>query len=229
MLVNDSKPLCYLCGQLILDGQPVDRDHVPPRQVFPSSIRHGLSLLTLPVHRECHGTTGRDEEYFLQHVLFPLAHSTLTGQAAIPDFQAAIRRDAGWNKVQRVRTEFDALPSGLVLPNDRMVKHFDPEPVAQTIWKIARGLFFTDTERFLPKETPRAFQLFTEGEEDIPPLTVALMGEPSRGHSPEVFDYRIRLRDGPLVPHFMLMRFWERLIWQVAFRDPRDPPLGSSS
>lgn len=227
MKASDS--VCYLCGQAILEGQPLDRDHVPPRQVFPSSIRSGLALLTLPVHKACHGTTGRDEEYFLQHVLFPLAQSTPAGQAAVPDFQAAIRRDAGWNKAQRVRTEFDARPGGLVLPNDKMVKHFDPEPVAQTIWKIVRGLFFSDTGRVLPVTTPRAFELFSDGDQNIPPLTVALMGEPSRGHSPDVFDYKVRLRDEPRVPHFMLMRFWERLIWQVAFHDPDDPPLENGS
>ena len=227
MKVLDS--VCYLCGQPILEGQPSDRDHVPPRQVFPSSIRPGLTLLTLPVHKACHGTTGRDEEYFLQHVLFPLAHSTPTGQAAISDFQAAIRQDAGWNKVQRVRTEFDAEPGGLVLPNDKMVKHFEAEPVARTIWKVARGLFFDDTGRVLTLNTPRAFELFTDGDPNIPPLTIALMGEPSRGHSPHVFDYKLRLRDEPRVPCFMLMRFWERLIWQVAFHDPDDPPLESSS
>jgi hypothetical protein len=103
-----------------------------------------------------------------------------------------------------------------------MVKHFEPEPVARTIWKIVRGLFFADTDRFLPADTPRAFELFTDGQPGIPPLTIALMGEPSQGHSPDVFDYKVRLRDEAKTPHFMLLRFWERLIWQVAFHDPHD-------
>src|SRR6478672_1545679 len=94
--------LCYLCGQEILIGETVERDHVPPRQVFPKSIRAGLTLLTLPVHKACHGATGRDEEYFLQHVLFPLAHVTSVGQAATSDFRATIAREAGRNKAQRV-------------------------------------------------------------------------------------------------------------------------------
>ena len=160
--------LCYLCGREILDGDATDRDHVPPRQVFPKSIRAGLTLLTLPVHKTCHGSTGRDEEYFLQHVLFPLAHSTPTGQAAIPDFRATISRKAGWNKAQRARSEFDARPGGLVLPNDKVVKRFEPDPVARTIWKTTRGLFFNDVGRFLPLETLRTMSLFADGVSDMP-------------------------------------------------------------
>jgi len=60
--------ICYLCGEQ-LDPDPTknDKDHVPPRQFYASTIRkqHQLNLFTLPVHAKCNKLYAKDEEYFL--------------------------------------------------------------------------------------------------------------------------------------------------------------------
>ena len=55
---------CYLCGDAL--GDDSNRDHVPPRRIFPSAIRRRLTvdLLTLRTHPRCHEVYQQDEEYF---------------------------------------------------------------------------------------------------------------------------------------------------------------------
>ena len=212
---------CYLCGEH-LEGS-VEDDHIPAKLLFPHEFRkaRNLQLVTRPVHPRCHGPTGRDEDYFLQHVLIPLAHDTPAGMAARTEFRRAIQRPAGRVVADRVRSEFDDRPRGLDLPDGRMVKRFDGVRAHSAVWKWTRGLFFVETQgKFLPAQTPKDIQVRNEAHEHFPELTIALMGEPSRGHSPELFDYKIRMAECADEPHFLLMRLWERLMVQVAFHDP---------
>jgi len=67
---------CYLCGEVIHGDEKVtdmqlSRDHVPPKQFYPESIRQqqNLNLEIAPSHRKCNEEYRKDEEYFY-HSLF---------------------------------------------------------------------------------------------------------------------------------------------------------------
>jgi hypothetical protein len=86
--------LCYLCGKPL--ARPINRDHVPPDQLLPKSLRrvHRVRLNTLRVHEACNTAYKLDEECFVQ-VLVPFARGSVAGDAlfgkTITDFHAKRR------------------------------------------------------------------------------------------------------------------------------------------
>ena len=58
------KGICYLCGA-VLEGM-VNKDHIPPRQMFPSQARKAnlSKLYTRPTHESCNQSYQEDENYF---------------------------------------------------------------------------------------------------------------------------------------------------------------------
>ena len=78
----DPVGICYLCGEQL--REPIDRDHVPPRQLYAYDIRklHAPNLLTIPVHRACNRAFQHDEDYFV-HTLMPFARGSYTGNAVV--------------------------------------------------------------------------------------------------------------------------------------------------
>ena len=51
---------CHLCGELLEGG--VSREHVPPKQFFPKSLRQRDDLLTVPTH--CWGSQAVSRPFF---------------------------------------------------------------------------------------------------------------------------------------------------------------------
>src|SRR5215469_3301012 len=72
--------ICYLCGSALVE--PIDWDHVPPRQLYAPAIRrtHQPQLLTIPVHAACNKGFQKDEDYFV-HALMPYARGSYAGNA----------------------------------------------------------------------------------------------------------------------------------------------------
>ncbi len=54
--------LCYLCGNVIMTDADGDRDHIPPRNVFP--IKISGNLITVPTHKSCNNGLSRFDETF---------------------------------------------------------------------------------------------------------------------------------------------------------------------
>ena len=82
--------ICYLCGLKL--GEEIDYDHIPPKQFYAHRIRkaHTLNLLTLPVHKKCHETYQKDEDYFV-HSIAPLAMESYSGKAIWEDILDRLR------------------------------------------------------------------------------------------------------------------------------------------
>ena len=216
--MDEIEDICYLCGKKL--EKEVDRDHLPPKQFYPSSIRkkHNPSLLTLPVHRYCNKSYQKDEDYFV-HSIGPLTKGSYSGNEIWQDINNQFNRPQGQRIGQMILKEFESRPSGLYLPNGKVVKRFDPKRVWRVVWKITRGLFYKEHGRYLPDETPNHYSVISIGEKPPPEFEV-VRNTPSRGQYPAVFDYKFVTIPELDNFHFWAMLFWDRLIKLIAFHDP---------
>ena len=211
--------ICYICGNSLQDE--VDRDHVPPKQFYARDLRrrHAPNLYTLPVHPSCNKAHQKDEDYFV-HAIAPLAMESYSGNALWKDLEHQYSRPQGTVIGNMVLKEFDKRPSGLYLPSGKVVKRFDGERVWRVAWKIVRGLFFKEYQRFLPENTARTYYKFVSLGEQPPLVFDAVRNTPPRGQYPAVFDFKYIV--APEVDNFHLwaMLFWDRLIMIIGFHDP---------
>jgi hypothetical protein len=216
--MNEEVNICYLCGSELKDD--IDRDHVPPKQFYATTIRktHSLNLFRLPVHKSCNKGYQKDEDYFV-HSIAPLTINSYSGKAIWNDIKHQFKRPEGKRIQQMIYKEFDPRPSGLYLPRGKVLKRFDPERVWCIIWKITRGLFFKEYGRFLPEDKPRHIEIIS-ADEPPPPKFAVVRDTPSRGSYPEVFDYKYIMFPELNNFHFWAMLFWDKLITLIAFHDP---------
>jgi hypothetical protein len=54
--------LCYLCGNTIIANEDGDRDHIPPKSIFPTQIDG--NLITVPTHKKCNNALSFYDEIF---------------------------------------------------------------------------------------------------------------------------------------------------------------------
>jgi hypothetical protein len=210
--------ICYLCGSELKED--LSRDHVPPKQFYAKSIRqkHKPNLFTLPVHKSCNKAYQKDEDYFV-HSIAPLAMESYSGKEIWSDIKHQFERPEGKRIQRMIYKEFDPRPSGLYLPDGKVVKRVDPKRIWRVAWKILRGLFFKEYDGFLPEETPKLFKVVSVNER--PPDEFKYVRDtPSRGQHPAVFDYKYISIPELNNFHYWAMLFWDRLIVLAAFHDP---------
>ncbi|MDD5014141.1 MAG: hypothetical protein PHW73_03435 [Atribacterota bacterium] len=207
--------ICYLCCKKLKGN--IDDDHVPPKQFYAKSIRkmNNPNLFTLPTHTSCNKSYQMDEDYFVQS-LAPLAIGSYSGTSIWEDISQRMKRPESQKINMIILKEFD---QRIILPNNKIIKRFDGKRARRIIWKITRGLFFKETGRFLPENTPRLFK-FISVDEKPPREFFYISSTPSRGQYPGVFDYKYI--DLPKYNNFHCwgMLFWDKLIVTVAFHDP---------
>jgi hypothetical protein len=219
--------VCYLCGDL--SGPKPSRDHVPPQQFYAPSLRRRLNLArlqTLPTHMECNEAFKKDEEYFVW-ALSPLAVETTAGKALLFDQTMKVRSGQRLGLAKRIRAEFEARPSGLILPDGKEVKRLDGERIRRVAWKVVRGLYMLETRQVLPKATK--FTLEVLGPADSGPRRLTdfwdpVRRQPSKGPYQGIFAYkylRAVAEDDPLgAPlHVWAMLLWDRLILYLLHLD----------
>lgn len=215
--MSKEEHICYLCGQP-LDGD-ITRDHVPPKQFYPKSCRNtmALNLFWIPAHSQCNMGFQEDEDY-LVNSLGPLCGETDSGNALWADISHTYRKyPQHRGLVKRVFGEFEKRPSGIVLPPGMIGKRYDRRRVVPVVWKITRGLFFWERQRFLPESTPRTSEIILNRE---PPTWFAHVRDtPSRGRYPGVFDYKYVEVSDPKA-HYWAMLLWNQLIITTFFHDP---------
>lgn len=59
--------LCYLCGNAIMAAAEGDRDHIPPRNIFPTDVSG--NLITVPTHKSCNNGLSIFDETFRAFIL----------------------------------------------------------------------------------------------------------------------------------------------------------------
>lgn len=123
---------------------------------------------------------------------------------------------------EMVYKEFDPNPSGLLLPDGKVVKRFDGTRVWRIVWKITRGLFFKENGLCLPEVTLRNYKIYSEGEKPGSDFDY-VRNTPSRGDYPGVLDYKFIKVPELNNFHLWALLFWDKLIMQVGFHDPQYP------
>lgn len=58
--MSSKKSLCTFCNK----RKATTRDHIPPKCLYPESVRPGLNLITVPSCLECNNELSDDEEHF---------------------------------------------------------------------------------------------------------------------------------------------------------------------
>ena len=228
-----NKPkICYLCGESI-NPKDLDREHVPPKQMYPKGIRkaNNPQLITLASHKQCNQKYQKDEEYFK----FSLGCMAIAGLANVEseirdplldDLKKIVERKEYGGLNQRVLKEF----TNLVTPRGDIIKKFEGERIAKILWKIVRGLFFHETgERFLPDDTYRLLHVFSANPEldffDKPTdFFTYLQNTPLKGVCPSVFGYKYKCLPSENDPHWWVwgLFFWENtIIVEINCLDPK--------
>jgi len=185
---------CYLCNQPVRDDSR-SRDHVPPLQLFAPSIRKRFNphkLTTLPAHKSCNQDFGRDEEYFA-HSLAAVAVGSPTADALVRHHGDRLWSGRAVGLVNKVIESFEDRPSGLSLPERKLVLRVEGDRIRRVAWKIVRGLFRLEHGAHLPEVTRHRIEL-REPENTGPSLLddvwETVKAEESKGLYQAVFAYK---------------------------------------
>ncbi|UUO28609.1 MULTISPECIES: hypothetical protein [Bradyrhizobium] len=214
--------ICYLCGEPLRN--PRDDDHVPPKQFYARSLRRKYkttNLLTLPTHRACNNAWKLDEEYFVQS-LVPFVRGSEAGDALWRHTFDKLHKGQGVALVMQVKQEFMREVGGVILPANVIAKRFDADRLHDVLWKIIRGLHFSDTQEVWPERWTLAVTITLPGQQP-PDAFLAITNESllkTRGPYPGVFAYSDHVFPDVNNLHFWAMLLWNRIIVTAAFHDP---------
>lgn len=218
--MTKDKEICYLCGKELKDH--ISKDHVPPKQFFPRSLRpRSGQLLRIPCHVSCNTGYQSDEDYFV-HTLGPLAMKTNSGRELFQDIVRQFQRPAGRIIGKMIYGEFEHKLGDIAFPYGKVAKRFDGQRVWRVVWKIVCGLFFHSTGRFLPEDTPLTYEIHDIEEEPSEELK-HLDLQKQQGQAPGIFDWKhLDYTDIPGVNHFHLigLLLWDKIVMLTAFHDP---------
>lgn len=207
---------CYLCGEVLIE--PINRDHVPPRQLYTEDIRikHRPNMLTIPVHEACNKSYQFDEDYFV-NTLTPFAKGSYSGDSLFKDVFKKYGNGLKCSLVHKTLNEFERNPSGLILPPNLIAKRFEGQRVHRVAWKIVRGLYFHHFKQVLPESTLNSLSIIPPDQAPPEAFLVALGDLDGQGSYPGVFDYKFiqvpELNDF----NYWGMLLWDRIILIVAF------------
>ena len=170
---------------------------MPMKQIYARRLRseYNLSnLLTLPTHKQCNRSYQQDEDYFVTSL--HLSAYSNSGRAISQDVISRMRDGRNLGLVGRVRSQI----SQIVSPNGTRLNRMNASRIARITWKIVRGLFFYETNRFLPENTPincklpiifweNRLESGIQSEYDWEQFDLTRQN-PSRGQYPDIFDYK---------------------------------------
>jgi hypothetical protein len=215
-------PLCYLCGEPLVP--PINVDHPIMQQLFAPAIRQKYNvsqLVTLDVHKACNTAYKDDEDYFVR-TLMPFAPGSEAGNAIYAKVLGDFEKGKQVPLTKMVLGEFEPNPSGLVLPDGKVVKRFQGERLRRVAWKIVRGLHFYHNNGEVLAEHWKSVGVQIYAGETLPPEDVrGFIGfAPSRGIYPGVFDYKFDTFPEAKNLHYWLLLLWDRVIVRVHFHDP---------
>jgi hypothetical protein len=212
---------CYLCDQTIEPTENWNRDHVPPKRIFASSVRERFSpqLAWLATHVTCNSAYRRDEEYF---VLSLAGHiPTPTARAVFKDVQDAAGQGHDKGVLETVVNSF----SQVVGAGGERLYSYDGSRVNRFAWKMMRGLYCLELEAVLPNETTGEILVVDPRSPADELATMGWFSAVRNTHSmatfPGVFDYKwLGWVDGAIRGHAVAMLFWNGLIIAMLFHDP---------
>ena len=242
--MSDSAAICCLCGKPATDDDRITREHVPPKQFYPKSMRDGLNLWTVPAHKTCNNKYKLDEEYFF-HALYPLVAKTNPQIASmiLDDLKRRAEKPQTPTLIRSIlRTKRERLEGGILLPPGVIQLSASEHRLQQVAIKIGRCLFYRDHQRVMPYENCRDIRL-CESEEDVPemyrlswelsrtnfndyvpkdPSGLELVTDTKAGQPltacPQVFSYREACLEQENL-HLYTVMFWGSFVYCMAFSE----------
>ncbi len=187
--------ICYLCGEELI-GE-INRDHIPPLQVFGKDIRkeENLSnLITLRVHKECNEAFHMDEEYVIYNFSILSAGDKYSDAVVHDIFNRYHEKEKGQKLLSKIKLEMFPNPKYLVLPNGKMYKKMDFQRIKRVLIKINKGLCFIHYKKFIPDKNFLFVHYWYSfpGNEEVPDeLKTIVSVLASQGKYPDIFDYKI--------------------------------------
>ena len=197
--------LCYLCGKLLLGK--VNRDHIPPKQIFSHPDRKEQNLSQLErrqTHESCNQSYQEDEKYFtdwmatISHQINPISDVLRRNEEA---------ENRGKPKRKFIKEVEEVAKAPIYSPERYILMTAqEPEKIKRATWKIIRGLYFIEHQDkiILPQNTEHSFigPITTRNQRLLTPsqfepeqliaiynLLSTLDNRPSMGKYPEIFDY----------------------------------------
>jgi len=223
---KESNSICYLCGNPI-ERNPKDNhmtlsmDHVPPKQFFPKKIRktETLNFQRIPSHKKCNEDYKLDEEYFY-HCMYPAVEKVNPNMAKIM-YEDLLRRS------QKKQTQIIArkllqnfrfvTDGGIYLPSGIVQFSIDNYRIQRIALKIARGLIYNETGKYMPSKNAKDFRLCLR-EDEVPELyNLSFKASPIKGVCPKVFSYKYFEFDNH---HLLSMFYWESFMSCTLFDSP---------
>jgi hypothetical protein len=219
--------LCYLCGEPIElqpedPGSELSMDHVPPKQFFPKELRdnESLNLWVAPTHRRCNEGYRADEEYFY-HCMYPLVGkiNPRMGMTIFRDFERRARKPQTPAMLRRILSTCTTVTEGgIYLPSGIVQFKAHRFRIQNVVLKIARGLFYLDHQRYIPRENAKDIRL-CETEDEVPEFyKLTWQATTSRGVYPPVFSFRQFYLDVKEY-HLWSMLFWGSIMFCTTFED----------
>ena len=142
---------CYICGKDKSDS----RDHVPLRNIFLKEHRDkGIDLITVPAHTLCNQGYQKDDEHFRLFLSVPSYWESADARK-LWDSKISKRfhrsESLGFRKyITKNMFPVDlSTPSGIYLGKTMGVK-FDADRVTAEVERIARGIYYKETNHILP-------------------------------------------------------------------------------
>lgn len=117
--------------------------------------------MTVPAHGVCNKSYESDEQYFTWSMAALCLGST-AADALVRDQGRKFRAGSSVGLGRKVLAEFVHQPSGLQLPGQRVIKRVEGERMGRVVWKLVRGLYFTETGTVLPEDTPYTHEVIEQ-------------------------------------------------------------------
>jgi hypothetical protein len=223
-----SGAFCYLCGNPIAEGQEWNRDHVPPQRIFAKSIRQQYSpqLEWLPTHRECNTAHASDEDYFVTALAGH--HRTAWARAVFEDIGRGVSKGKGIGRLKTILGQFGKITTA----DGSRLFELDTNRANRAIWKIVRGLYTLETDKYLPEDSFRRIEIVprSEAEQVLPGhLWFRFVRDTEgMGRHKAMFDYKWLCRfvdDGHVDVmesrgNLIAMLLWDNLTLLCLFHDP---------
>lgn len=193
---SNDRGFCAFCGNVA-----TERDHVPPKCLFPSP--RPSNLITVPTCRGCHHGTSMDDEY-LRAIL--VMREDVAGHPGIEAIRGPVNRGlmrhgrGGLRRelIESIGTVDVMSDAGLWLARKPTIT-VSKSRTAASVERTVRGLFFHETGRRLPDDhrisvylDADVIALMGEEPERVELLADHIRGGTSRILGDGVFQYRYR-------------------------------------
>lgn len=213
-----SNRICYLCGI-----RPANtKDHLFPESLFPKPIPSNLPA-RLPACRQCNNSLSKDEELFRVFVACGMAYERQAGfriwtDKIRPDLQGKRR---GLKRLLKSLTKVVPVisKSGGFLGQAGILE-IQHQPIQRVLYKIAKGLYFLDTNQVLPDNVEILADYFDKPESLVsPPLDEAIKGAKKFAYGDGVVTYwRNTVKDDPTASLTWLLFYEDKAFLICTFR-----------